>query len=719
MPRFVPSLNPKLPRFSSNERLAIGAGYLAAFSLLALWAHRGWPHADASSLWFYSAGIAVLLAAFVVEPFYTSPKTAFGNGFALALVVLTAGRTDLQASKHAVHAGRLILIALGVIVAVVAVVALVSRERWDRVNTRAFAATTALGSGLFLYGVAYVFSVYAAFAHNPTRLTVLLGAALTIAWRPVERLVLAFEGVRRADSQPAIVAHRVDDPATVVAHVRGAGEVRFGAEIRTAGGAVGVVVDMTNTTGMQVLRISFPPGTRVQVGERLDALTSGAPEEPIVGYVVRGTTLNSVSMGASIDISNTDIEEGRLLAGPVRGNEVLFQVTAVDVEDVRLGETNHARFKVEAQKLGVWSQESASFDLVPWLPNPGEPLRLKRREDAQFEPEGIGFVPGSRYAIRYRPIPAVTHNTAILGVLGSGKTTLASELLCRNVMGGVKVVVLDITGQYANLLAPLTSKADVEAHMANLNSKLAALETSTKRDADGYFGSQGELIRQFRKGFKNFLASSDSVRIFNPLALNGTTISGWVKSGQAEDLRPLSVIEKTSIIAQALLQEAAEQGETGDARVCLVIEEAHSLTPEPQDGLIKDDIRAVTSTARAVLQGRKYGMGCLLITQRTANVTKTILNQCHTIFALRSYDATGVAFLSNYFGARYSQLLSTLPQFHCVAFGSGISCSAPVIMKLNDPIEFRAQCWEPTAGALAQASPQAASPEPIDGGPAS
>jgi hypothetical protein len=280
----------------------------------------------------------------------------------------------------------------------------------------------------------------------------------------------------------------------------------------------------------------------------------------------------------------------------------------------------------------------------------------------------------------------------------------------------VKVVVLDITGQYSTLLAPLTSKAGSEVHTATLNSKLAVFEASKKRDADGFFGSQGEMIRLFRKGFKNFLASDDSVRIFNPIALNGTTISGWVKNGQAEDIRPLSVIEKTSIIAQALLQEAAELGESADARVCLVIEEAHSLTPEPQDGLIKDDIRAVTSTARAVLQGRKYGMGCLLITQRTANVTKTILNQCHTIFALRSYDATGVAFLSNYFGSRYSQLLSTLPQFHCVAFGSGISCSAPVIMRLNDPTEFRAQCWEPASAVLTQSS---SAPETNDDEPAS
>ena len=55
-----------------------------------------------------------------------------------------------------------------------------------------------------------------------------------------------------------------------------------------------------------------------------------------------------------------------------------------------------------------------------------------------------------------------------------------------------------------------------------------------------------------------------------------------------------------------------------------------------------------------------FDMGCLLITQRTANVTKTILNQCNTIFAMRSFDKTGKDFLSDYMGREYAEKLSLL-----------------------------------------------------------
>lgn len=40
----------------------------------------------------------------------------------------------------------------------------------------------------------------------------------------------------------------------------------------------------------------------------------------------------------------------------------------------------------------------------------------------------------------------------------------------------------------------------------------------------------------------------------------------------------------------------------------------------------KTERQAVNGSARAILQGRKYGYGCVLVTQRTANVTKSILN---------------------------------------------------------------------------------------------
>jgi hypothetical protein len=460
------------------------------------------------------------------------------------------------------------------------------------------------------------------------------------------------------------------------------------------------VVDVTATAVSQSARVAFSAGVVLRPGARLTTPAEAPPSDEVVGYVAPGSAMNEIRVAAPASISKLSIEEGRLVAADIRGREVLFQVVGAITQEETLGEELHERFRVDAQKLGCWDEALNAFDLVPWLPDPGSPVRLKTREDANFESEGIGFVPGSRFAIRYKPTRAVTHNTAILGILGSGKTTLARALVCRNIASGVKVLVLDVTGQYAPFFDSLIPAVEAADRFNRINAALAAHHGSLDRDADNQFGSRGEYIRQIRADIADFLQSDDPLRIYDPFRFNVTTIDGFTRGGRAESLRELSLVEKTSLIAFSLLQECQARGETEQGRVCLVIEEAHSLTPEPNDGLIKEDVRAVTTTARSVLQGRKYGYGCLLITQRTANVTKTILNQCHTVFALRSYDATGMAFLSNYLGDQYSRLLSSMPKYHCVAFGEGISCTGPVVIRLNDPQAFRAGNWDVNVAAL-------------------
>jgi DNA helicase HerA-like ATPase len=77
-------------------------------------------------------------------------------------------------------------------------------------------------------------------------------------------------------------------------------------------------------------------------------------------------------------------------------------------------------------------------------------------------------------------------------------------------------------------------------------------------------------------------------------------------------------------------------------------------------------------------------MGALIITQRTANVTKTILNQCNTMFALRSFDQTGLDFLRNYMGEEYSHAISTLPRYTAILVGQASSSACPIILKISD-----------------------------------
>jgi DNA helicase HerA-like ATPase len=203
----------------------------------------------------------------------------------------------------------------------------------------------------------------------------------------------------------------------------------------------------------------------------------------------------------------------------------------------------------------------------------------------------------------------------------------------------------------------------------------------TRGKADG--GNVHEFRRAVRDRVNGFIADDRrAIWVFNPAAFDVTRQDTNAYNDEAA-MANLTVVEVTRVLAEELLD--ALSGElSAEARVLLVLEEAHSLVPEWNSTSNEADKQASTGIAKAVLQGRKFGMGILVITQRTANVSKTVLNQSNTVFALRSFDATGMEFLSNYMGSDYSQLLPTLEERTAVVFGRASSCAAPLIVKLND-----------------------------------
>jgi DNA helicase HerA-like ATPase len=132
-----------------------------------------------------------------------------------------------------------------------------------------------------------------------------------------------------------------------------------------------------------------------------------------------------------------------------------------------------------------------------------------------------------------------------------------------------------------------------------------------------------------------------------------------------------------------LLTIARNNGETDKARYLMVLEEAHSLVPEWNSVANEGDKSSTNGIAKVILQGRKYGFGSMVIAQRTANISKSILNQCNTVFALRVFDDTGKQFLENYIGSEYSNLLPTLEERHAIAIGKALKLKQPLVIALN------------------------------------
>jgi DNA helicase HerA-like ATPase len=57
-----------------------------------------------------------------------------------------------------------------------------------------------------------------------------------------------------------------------------------------------------------------------------------------------------------------------------------------------------------------------------------------------------------------------------------------------------------------------------------------------------------------------------------------------------------------------------------------VIEEAHNFIPSAREGT--DETPSLVTLRKAITEGRKFGVGLILITQRPSRVDETILAQC-------------------------------------------------------------------------------------------
>lgn len=119
------------------------------------------------------------------------------------------------------------------------------------------------------------------------------------------------------------------------------------------------------------------------------------------------------------------------------------------------------------------------------------------------------------------------------------------------------------------------------------------------------------------------------------------------------------------------------------AKVLLVYEEAHMLVPEFNFNPDKTLQTIVNDTARIVLQARKYGLGFMVVTQRTANVTKSILNQCNTVFSFQAFDKTSFEFLQNYMGENWINAIPNLLKQQAILIGKASLSKRPIIVDLH------------------------------------
>jgi len=359
------------------------------------------------------------------------------------------------------------------------------------------------------------------------------------------------------------------------------------------------------------------------------------------GVIIEGSNIGKIKFEYSK--KQDDLQEGDLLELKVFDRRLFYQVINGFTEKEKLEARNEAGFiEGEAIQLGEWVNDEISFRKFGWVPSINTPIFKADTKDIspheftypEFE---LGVIPNTTLPSVINLRDALSHHLALLGVTGSGKSFLA-RLIIEQLKQDTRIICVDFTGEWRKKLDENISCTELEYN--NIDTFLDSTE--------------------------------DNIGIIELPVMSNT----------------VQVISETERIFSKIFDSAKRSYDNDSPKkICLILEEAHTVVPEANFlGVNNWDSRAIVNKmGQIALQGRKYGVGIIVIAQRTANVSKTVLTQCNTVICFQAFDETSFNFLGNYIGKDLVQTLPNLKQYHAIVTGKAIRSNLPMIIDLTRP----------------------------------
>ena len=160
--------------------------------------------------------------------------------------------------------------------------------------------------------------------------------------------------------------------------------------------------------------------------------------------------------------------------------------------------------------------------------------------------------------------------------------------------------------------------------------------------------------------------------------------------------KPLSIIDLSgvpsdvvdvvvSVLCRMIFDFAVWSPRPVQVPIVLVCEEAHRYAPRRDDAAFQPTKQALSRIAK---EGRKYGVGLGLISQRPSELAESILSQCNTLIALRMSNEQDQNFVQRALPDSVRSLVNVLPTLRTQeALVVGEGTVVPVRLRFNDLAE--------------------------------
>jgi DNA helicase HerA-like ATPase len=345
----------------------------------------------------------------------------------------------------------------------------------------------------------------------------------------------------------------------------------------------------------------------------------------------------------------------------------------------------------------------------------------------------LGLLKGHDLPVYLNIDSLVQKHICILAKTGGGKSYACGVLIEELLKKKIPLVIIDTHGEYISLGKPNKDKKDqknMEKFGVKANdyssqivtfSPLAGGEATTHLTLDGMNLEGREILELLRaklsgpqiavlyqtikelKEFKqvysirdiieavehtksnarwNVIASLESLDSIGVFSEKGTSTEELVQKGKCSIINMRGVPpDIQDVVVARLTEELFKDRKAGKIPPFLfVVEEAHNYCPEHGIGhaVSSSMLRTVAS------EGRKFGMGLCVVSQRPAKIDKNIISQCNTNIILKVTNPNDLKAIIQSVEGLTSQTYDEIQRLPIgVALISGASIQIPILVEIR------------------------------------
>ena len=142
--------------------------------------------------------------------------------------------------------------------------------------------------------------------------------------------------------------------------------------------------------------------------------------------------------------------------------------------------------------------------------------------------------------------------------------------------------------------------------------------------------------------------------------------------------------EECKKIVEAAMQAAQAEYSNGQTprRRYILLEEAHGWLPE-WNFTVPAQTTQVNKTCRYILQARKFNISFIMVSQRTAVISKSAISQCENYIMLRTLDQTSLEYVEGVVGSELKKVIPELSRYEAICVGPLFNSDSPIIVTLD------------------------------------